>query len=220
MSRLIRWYCVITAIALVSAASACAQFDCSVEMPVYDQFGKRLAFRIASVRPAAVKSEVDVDRRVVGSYRVAASGAAIEFAKMWLRTDGFVAKLVGPDAATVEVKVPVGVCRYRQSTVYGRNDTGADVNYSVISGRITGCKLEGDWWVRAVPMFGGGKFVGSFEGFVDRASGGFELAASMSGQRHIILLGRGSDIIRTVSINVAVGGVNQSAPIVLGADCR
>jgi hypothetical protein len=214
-------YCLrIAVLTIASAASVCAQLDCSVEMPVYDQYGKRLAFRIASVRPVAVTSEGSVDRRVIGTYRVAATGASIEFAKSWLQTDGFVANLVGPESAKIDVKVPVGRCRYRQSTVYGRNDTGADVNFSVISGRIIGCRMEGDWWVRAVPMFGGGAFVGSFEGFVNRASGEFELAASMSGQRHVVLVGRDSDVIRTISINVVVGGKNKIAPIVLTTGCK
>lgn len=79
----------IAALAVVSAAAGFAQFPCSVELPVYDPEGQRLAFRVAKVWPVGVKKDGDVPRSVAGTYRVAASGTAIEFAKNWLVSNGF-----------------------------------------------------------------------------------------------------------------------------------
>lgn len=210
----------IAALAVVSAAPGFAQFPCSVELPVYDPEGQRLAFRVAKVWPVGVKKDGDVPRSVAGTYRVAASGTAIEFARNWLVSNGFWATLAGPGAAVLEIKVPLAICRYRQSTVYGNRDSGADAAYTVLSGRIVGCRLEGDWWARAVPMFGGGVPVVGFEGYVDRSTGEFTIAGNPSGRRHIVIVGRGREAVRTASIDVVEGGKNEVAPIRLTADCR
>ena len=172
--------------------------DDPIDLPVYDAYGTKLAFTVQSLMPVKARSTKDIPLKYFGTYGIGKSKSSIIFDKLWLGTDGFRVTLVGAKPGEqkrpIEIKVPLGECRYRQSTVVGNRDSGFDVSHTTAFGKVEGCKLEGDWWVRAVSIFGGGEYMPGFEGFVDRETGDIVIAGILRGNRHLVVLGRGASL--------------------------
>ncbi len=113
--------------------------------------------------------------------------------------------------------ISITACQGRVSVEYGERDTGADVAWSVVNGQLRGCQLKGDWWIRAMPMFGchAGQ---SFEGYIDPTSGRFSFACSR-GERHIVIVGRGKEPIKAVAVDVVAGGDNDMGVVDITGLC-
>jgi hypothetical protein len=196
-----------------------------IDLPAYDAYGTKLNnVAVQSILPIKARSIKDVPERYLGTYGIAKSKAAIIFDKQWLGSDGFrvvlVAAIAGSPIRNIEIEVPMLACRYRQSTVVGQRATGDDAEYTVAVGRVVGCKLEGEWWLRAVAIFGGGSYAPGIEGFIDRVSGEITLAAIPSGTRHLVILGHGKDPIRTIAVDFVLGQQNVIPVFRLSPECR
>jgi hypothetical protein len=90
---------------------------------------------------------------------------------------------------TLKATLVLASCQQRTSMRIGQNDTNFDVMSSTIKGRIIGCQVDSDWWIRAMPMFGGHNDRSVYEGFL-QTDGSFSLIAQMRGERHILIVGK------------------------------
>jgi len=94
-----------------------------------------------------------------------------------------------------------------------------DVAWSVIKGRINGCTLAGDWWIRAVPMFGSQDSPIIHEGFINLSDGAFWIPSSIHGERHIIVIGRDKEPLKVLAFDAAEGGKNDVGAVDLSNSC-
>jgi len=100
----------------------------------------------------------------------------------------------------------LAACGGRASLQVGQRFQGDDVFATRVYGRLVGCKLGEDWWLRAMPMFGGYMDASVYEGKIRASDGSFSLIAGLRGERHIFVIGKGRDPVKAVGINVIVGG--------------
>lgn len=86
-------------------------------------------------------------------------------------------------------------------------------------GHLSGCEFTGDWWVRAMPMFGPPGEAWAYDGHI-RSNGDFTLGGKMPGVRHMLVVGKGKQAIKVVALDVAVGITrNDAGNIELGGTC-
>jgi hypothetical protein len=79
--------------------------------------------------------------------------------------------------------------------------------------------MAGDWWLRAMPMFGGHEERTAYEGYVHPSDATFALTAGLFGERHLLVLGHGKFPVKTFSVDVTVGTKNDVGVIDLSATC-
>lgn len=202
-------------------SSAQAQPACSAHLPVYDAKGAHLQFRIVDVRPDTGEKDmdkIDLLHTEKGEYRLKADGETLYFSKAWIGGKAVRVTLEGPKGAKVYGRVRFLACEQRTSFRYRQLDTGFDVGWSTITGRLSGCEFMGDWWIRAMPMFGGPELSPSFEGYV-RPDGRFSIDQGMDGVRHIIVVGKGNQPVKTFTVDVVVGGKNDAGTVDLHGLC-
>jgi hypothetical protein len=101
-------------------------------------------------------------------------------------------------------------CQQRNSLRYGQEFDGFDVAWSTISGHLSGCQFTGDWWVRAMPMFGGPGAAWAYDGHI-RSDGKFSISGNMPGVRHMIVVGKDKQPIRVIAVDVTVGIAENEA---------
>lgn len=224
-----------TGFALWLAIIACARtagaqpkgLECFVELPVFDPLGNRVPFEIIAVHTQdLVGSDVQEsgpnlltstseDRPVVGE------NDRLYIPKHWIGHGLVIVKLkaVNQEEAKkaldmTRTKGPLAMratleltsCQQRTSLRIGIKDTNVDVFVSTIKGRVTGCQINGGWWIRAMPMFGGQDQSSIYEGLVRPVDGSFSLIAHMRGERHILIVGRGKQPLAAIGVNVTSGG--------------
>ncbi|MDP9339264.1 MAG: hypothetical protein M3P45_10390 [Acidobacteriota bacterium] len=94
-------------------------------------------------------------------------------------------------------------------------ETGADVNWISTTGKLVGCKFGGDWWVRAVPMFGTSDSFHNSEpvdGYV-ASNGNFWLVLNPNGIRYTMIIGKGKNPIKSIGFD-AITGKNTNLGLV------
>ncbi|MBS1827467.1 MAG: hypothetical protein JST93_19280 [Acidobacteria bacterium] len=115
----------------------------------------------------------------------------------------------------------LGSCRQRTSMRFGLKETGLCVSSTRVKGRIAGCRIEGDWWIRAMPMFGDSGNLYD-ESSINPATGEFTISSTFTGARHVFVIGRGKDPIHAFAFNVTQGGtleMNDVGVVPLGGLC-
>jgi hypothetical protein len=208
-------------IAYVSGMSCVArpQSPCFAEMPVYDAAGNRVPFNIVEVTLEEDKT-VNFLASKYREYGVEVRGSTLYFSKALIGRKPIEVTLENPQGRRLKRRLVLLGCELRTSVQYGQLDSGADVGWSTIIGRISGCNLTGDWWVRATPMFGGLDDIGrSFEGYVRSSDGTFSLHSSIRGERYIIAIGKDKQPVKAVGTNVIVGGRNDVGVVDLKGLC-
>ena len=197
------------------------ELPCFVDLPVYDARGNRLAFNIVSAKQLEPPENV---RSLGRDIHIPENGSRLTFSKRALQS-GFEITLKGPDNRQIKRQVELVACRQRTSLQFGELDSGGDAAGSTILGRITKCRLQGDWWVRVMPMFGadwGNRPHGPpvcHDGHVRLTDGSFVITGAMRGERHILVVGRGRDTVKVVGIDVVAGGQNPLGDIDLTDAC-
>jgi hypothetical protein len=188
---------------------------------VYDASGERLSFRISAVTPEG-EGGVDLLRTHEREYRVVAKGEKLYFPNLFIGQRRLQLVLENGEGRKITTYVGITHCQQRTSVEYGgaRDSTlgTGDVAYSMVGGRLTGCKLMGDWWVRAMPMFGGQDSPIIYEGFIRRDDGVFSIASS-HGERHIIVIGKGKQPVKALAFDVVEGGRNEIGVVDLVGSC-
>jgi hypothetical protein len=193
--------------------------ECFVELPVFDPLGNKVPFEIVAVQADEGGSNLlttgdERSRGVVEADR-------LFFPRAWLYNGLLHVTLKAKDAAdlkkalnltrvkgdlTLKRAIELNTCEQRTSLRIGIRDTESDVNGARIDGRISGCQLDKDWWVRAMPMFGGQDAFSIYEGFIRVPDGSFSIAAPMLGERHILIIGRAKDPLLAIGVDVMSGG--------------
>jgi len=191
------------------------QEACVVEVPVYDAFGSRLDFRVTRVSPQH-KSDVNLLKeapKLIGSR-----GHRILFYDHSIITRAFEVTLEGPKGARVTTEMIVMDCPMRRSLFYGQSDIGHDVWGVRVAGRLSGCHFAGDWWVRALPMFGGHGGVHAVDGTV-KSDGTLSLVVGAYGVRHILVIGKDKQPIKVIGFDVTIGKESNIGVVDLGGHC-
>jgi len=207
---------------LVLGSVACAQEPlpaCFVELPVYDATGNRVDFDVVSVSVGNESGKTfDLLTTEHPEVRVAARGNRVYFPKGLIGGRRYTIGLENAGGDRAVTRVALLECQQRTPVPYGVSETGADVGWSTMSGHLSGCPLVGDWWVRAMPMFGGQDLLSSSTGYLNPEDGAFWLMFDR-GIRHIVIIGKGKNPVRTLGVNVLEGGKNDLGTIDLSKDC-
>lgn len=198
------------------AQQAAAQ--CSVELPVFDAQGNRLAFKITAVTPEGDGS-LDLLHSSEPSYRVAISGDRLDFPRSLIGKRRIAVTLNDGRGNKIVRRIPLMACQQRNSLEHGTSDTGADVTTTTVTGRLAGCQLNDAWWIRVVPMFGGLEDPIIHDGFIRATDGEFWVTSSFEGERHIVIIGKAKDPVKSIGVNVLKGGRNDLGTVNLGGLC-
>ncbi len=192
---------------------------CFVEVPVYDAAGRRLPFRIAAVTVDRLESRDPLAPN--NEFDMSVSGNRLYFSEGALRRGLHEVEMRLEDGrgARAETLITLTSCHQRASVEYGNSDHGVDAAGSRISGRLTGCRLAGDWWIRALPMFGQRPAGLYFDGYIRLADGSFWIDGGMCGERHLVVVGRDTQPIKAVGVNVVRGESNDAGLIDLSGLC-
>jgi hypothetical protein len=192
---------------------------CFVDLPVYGPTGHKLAFTVEKITRAdndkSFNFLVTKDRR----YRMVIEGSRLYFSDEVPVGAVFELTLRDDRGATIKRPLALMACQQRTSLEEGEVETGDDVSASGIAGRVVGCQLEGDWWMRAMPMFGGHWDTVSYEGYVNQTDGAFSLNASLRGTRHIVVFGRGRQPVKALGVDLVEGRQNDIGVIDLSDSC-
>lgn len=180
---------------------------CFVDLPVYDAGGNRTSFKISEVSPEGER-QINLTTVEQLRYRVVARGTRLYFHRAMIGKRRIEVTLQDSKARKVVRRVALMNCRQKTSFREGMADTGLDVSWSVVRGRLTGCRFAGDWWIRAVPMFDGHETAIIHEGIID-PDGSFQITSSFTGERHIIVVGRDKDPVQAFAANVVAGRDNE-----------
>ena len=188
---------------------------CFLDASVYDATGDRLAFKIAAVSPHG--EGVDLLTIKPEGARLLVDGNRLYFSENLIGRVPL--DITISDRTGMRTKSPVVLtgCQQRMSFQLGERDTGADIGWSTVKGQITGCRLVGDWWIRAMPMFGGHDGP-TFEGYIYSTDGRFTLNLHR-GERHIVIIGRDKQPIKVFGFDLVSGGNNDTGIIDLTGLC-
>lgn len=189
---------------------------CVLEVPVYGPTGSRLDFRIIAVTreddkkadflKAPAEARMTVDGNRLYFPRGAANGLRIAIT---LENKG--------GKRTIE-SVPLLACEQWVTVRYAEVDSGADVFISSAEGRLSGCPLDGDWWIRTVPMFGTPDVSKVLQGYIRRSDGFFRIH-SISGERLLVVVGKDKNPVRVFAVDVTAGGKNEIGIVDLAGSC-
>lgn len=195
----------------------CASLQkCELALPVYDEKGDPLMFKVNSVKPTGGKIELLTIKDT--QFHVSARDGGLSFPASLIGRSIDVT-LSGEGRERLRVILPLMHCQQRISLTYGEADSGSDVRSTSVVGRLSRCSLSGDWWVRAFPMFGGPEHSQIHEGKINKRSGLFHFESSFQGTRHIFVIGKGKNAKKTISADVIVGEKNDVGVIDLSDAC-
>jgi hypothetical protein len=191
--------------------------NCVMEFPVYDPFGTRLTFDVSRVSP---QENPKVNLLSVNPHDLTSKGDRVFFNSLGLIGRGLEVVLQGPNGSHVTTRTVVTACRLRRSLFWGVSDTGADVNGITVDGRLSGCQIIGDWWVRAVPEFGGHEGEGDYtvDGYVE-SDGRFSLVLGPLGVRRLLIVGHAKSPIKVIAVDVTQGKATHLGTIDISGAC-
>jgi len=188
---------------------------CLLDLPVYDPVGNRLDFRVTRVTP---RENANVNLLFVRPREVRrASNHQLMLDRSLLRR---VIVVTLEDAAGTKIAQPVFVmqCPQRVSLRTGVSEAYGDVSFQTVTGRLSGCRFAGDWWIRAINMFGASTTPASLEARVEE-DGSFSLSGQLSGERHVLVIGKEKSPVEAVGVNVTVGKVINLGTLALTGRC-
>ncbi len=192
---------------------------CILDVPVYGPFGDRLPFRVTRVTPVGAEGDKSFDllSTKVDGIIATSNGDRIFFPSDRILGRFIEVTLEGPKSARITTKVALMECRQRRSLFFGQSDLGFDVNGVGIRGRLSGCRFTGDWWVRAVPMFGGPEGAPVTDGYV--LSDGSIVLTVGPGVRHLVVVGKGKQPLRVMGVDITVGKLHDIGLVDLSNSC-
>lgn len=189
--------------------------ECGIDLPVYDPAGQLLPFTVTRVAPEQ-RSEMNLLESKPRLFD-SAKGRLMLLDKTLLGR-AFLVTLENGEHKTITHRIVLMQCSQRVSLRFGVAEGYGDLEFQRIQGRLTGCQF-GDWWIRALPMFGASSPPAAIEGFI-REDGTFSMSGAMSGERHIIVVGRGKEPIRAFGLNVNASRLNDAGSVDVSNGCR
>jgi hypothetical protein len=210
------WACGFVLLTIAGSARANqSEEPCVLEVPVYGPTGNKLDFKITGILDEP-DSHVTPLPSPANGVKFGAVGNRFFFPKPMLGRSISI-RLEDTTHNAVTVKIPLFDCRQRTSARWGFSySSNADVWALTVKGRLAGCQLSGDWWIRVMPMFGYPAEVN--EGVV-QPNGSFSLTASLFGERYLLVIGKGREPVKTIGIDVAAGRTNDIGTVDLGGHC-
>jgi len=191
--------------------------ECVVQFSVYDPVGASLDFHITRVSPPSDAKENVLSKEP----RVMTTRAnLLLFSDRRFLGRTLDVLLEGPNGAQITTRTVLTACRLRRSLFFGKSDLGPDVNGIAVSGRLSGCQFAGDWWVRAVTMFGGheGSADYAVDGYVE-SDGSFTLVLGPLGVRRLLVVGHGKEALKVTAVDVTQGKSSNVGVIDLKDSC-
>jgi hypothetical protein len=192
------------------------QAPCVVDIPVYSPSGTILPFRVTEVNTSGEKTVNLLTEKNAG-VKITNNGRTIVFSSERIISRNIDVVLKSPTALTLTTRITVTSCRLRRSLFIGQSDVKADVTGIGLTGKLKGCSFGGDWWVRAVPMFGGHDKDFVIDGYVN-SSGEFWLVFAYS-VRHILIIGKGNDPVKVLAVDVLTDKRIDAGTIDLSGQC-
>jgi hypothetical protein len=191
--------------------------SCFVDLPVYGPQGDRMSFVVKSVRLKQGDKELDFLSINNSEYRMVAVGDRLYFPQQAVTGDLLTVTLEDSTGEIVKGQVALVSCQQRISFRHGINDSGID-GATKITGYLIGCKLSAEWWVRAMPMFGGFESPTVYEGPVSSSDGFFSLMG-MFGERLIVVFGRGKEPAKAIAVDAVQGDRKDMGIVDLNGSC-
>ena len=209
-----------TILLLAAASQSLSASSCQVELVVLNGYGDPLEFIVSRVVPSGKSIDLLTHPDLLNFAPT--NKNILVFSKdtyaflspldLFLRTSG--QKLLSKHRVTV-TDCPQRITIVTEPSLVGPNDSVG----TLVVGKIQGCKMKGDWWVRVYPMFGSEKTDAAVEGTV-RLDGTFRASGLMGGQRSLIVVGRGKEPIEVIGANIYTGKINQLGTIDLTNRCK
>lgn len=204
---------------------------CFVDLPVFNEYGHRIDGAILSVSLQGVP-ESDLLHPITDkrrAFHVKIVGQRIYFEKSLvdfvpLRIE-FRSRFRNGQRKPMahSVIVPVFDCRQTFTLQQGESGMESEAVITRIEGRIVGCSVDRNWWVRVVPMFGGQDLGAQsiFDGYLDVDTGVYRVVAPLRGVRQIVIIGRDDKTIGAFGVNLTRGKRNEDmGDVDLRAACR
>lgn len=219
MSRNSITVALLTLLPLLNACSAgSASPPCFLQVSLYDGRGNALPFKITKITGVEGDTQTNLLTAKGSPLRLAARSQLILFPEAALRADLDVTLTYG-DRREVKRRVTLAECQQRWSVQVVGFDPGEIVggaSTAAVSGRLTGCTLVGDWWIRAIPMHGQG-FIG--DGYIDPSDGSFRVPVATTVARHILVIGKEKTPLKSLAIDVTPGEKNDTGLVDLSGSC-
>lgn len=175
---------------------------CTLDIPVYGPTGIRLGFRVARVSPVG-KGDVDLLAMAGTGIQVRASGTRVTFPVAAL-SRRFQIRLKGEKGEDLTHQVELSTCPQRTSLVYGVSASVlGDSSSETVVGRLRGCRFDEDWWIHAMPMFG--LLNARVSEGVIQPDGSFILSGSLRDGRHLAVIGKGRQPLKTLAFDMSEG---------------
>ncbi len=213
-------HCRVLVVGLVVGCNGCSAQTraCYTDFPVFDPVGNMLSFNIVSVSPEE-NEDTNLLKSEIGGYQIEGRGGRLYFGKELIGSRTLVVALEDSRGQRVRTVVALLDCRQRVSLRFGDSDSGADARWTRVDGRLSGCHLEGNWWIRAAPMFGDYAPPESDHSYVSKDDGSFWFAAK-GGYRHVVIVGNGRHVVASFAVDIDRGSRNDVGTIDLTRQCR
>jgi hypothetical protein len=189
---------------------------CLLELPVYGPVGvrNRLDFKVTRVTP----ENTTVNLLSARPKEVRRTGNQQLMLDRGLLQRVIVVTLENSAGTKITQPVFLMQCPQRVSLRVGVAEAYGDVNFQIVTGRLAGCRFSGDWWIRAINMFGISTTRAPLETRVE-ADGSFSLSGQMSGERHIFVIGKDNSPVHAIGVNVTEGKISNLGTIDLSGRC-
>ena len=208
-----------TILLLAATSQSLSAASCQVELVVLNGYGDPLEFTVSRVVPSGRSIDLlthpdllnfaPTNKHILVFYKD--TYAFLSPLDLFLRTSG--QKLLSKHTVSV-TNCPQRITIVTDSLV-GPNDSVG----TLVFGKIQGCKITGDWWVRVYPMFGSEKTDAAVEGTVQK-DGSFQASGYMGGQRSLLIVGRGKEPVEVIGLNIYTGKINQIGTVDLTNRCK
>lgn len=205
-------------IAFISAPQlALAAEACKFKLYFYDHGGRNLEGKIVKLIHEESGKEFSLGwlGRVMG-FR--AEGTVISFRERPRYGDRVKVVVEFPSRRPFEASLTLQDCDQRYSFNVEELIQPESEDPAQVTGSLTGCMDYEGWWIRVVPMFGTDVPV-YLETDVDPRSGKFRLEGTLLGVRHILIAGKGGEVITASAINVISATHNSTWPVDVSNRC-
>lgn len=192
--------------------------ECFVDMPLFDARGSRLSYNIIGV--SSGEPPLDLLTASDPRIRVRPAGTRLYFPRYLIGRLPLVVTTKGNHGKSSH-KIVLTWCAQRTSLRHGWQEVGGgDVGNSLVKGKLTGCVLSDEWWIRAAPMFGGpSDHMRVFEGFIDPKTKEFVMNAPIQGERYLIIVGRRKEPVEVLGVDLVHGAVNDLGKLDVSSGC-
>lgn len=204
-------------------ASAQSPLECFVEFAGYDPQGKRLP--LVEIASAGSIDErymlVNITREFALEpldRRPTISGNRLYFPRVMMGLGPIGVIVHAPNAGSGQKILSITACRQAESIFVGDVwPQTSEALFTKFTGRVTGCSLVGDWWVRSELLFGNTQ---PYESSIDAETGKFLILANGTA-RHLIVVGKGSNPVKAFTrfykghidgVNLGLLDISDSCP--------